>query len=311
MARFCFYCGRELTIGEKCACRSAGGPASQAAEPETGHQSGKADQRHSQKAQPKARSARTHAAAQAKGPAGRPAYSAETGYGTHASYAGYTSAARNFHINWKSFTALGRQLGQYLVRPGDSTRDAALGNTRQPILVVLLLQGICGGFFLLTIIRQSLLQALLSLSISALPQTGSFLGSLFVFVQGFGISLAASLLVTLLYQLSLRFLFRTPFTFQRLLTALCPSFLFISVFLFAAMITLNASIFNSGMLLLVGAAAAAMLHMLAIRQMTGMDDNRVLTLVIFVLIIYTGILALLFNLSLPVLRILIDQSVVV
>jgi hypothetical protein len=310
MARFCFYCGRELTIGEKCGCRSAGSSTGQAAEPEAGQQAGKSDQ-YSQKTQQKAKNARTHAAAHGKGPTRRAAYSAETGYGTDTSYAGYTSAARSTHINWKGFMTLARQLGQYLMRPGDSAREAAMGTTRQPMLAVLLLQGICGGFFLLTVIRQSLLQALLSLSISALPQTGSFLGSLFVFVQGFGISLAASLLVTLLYQLSLRFLFRTPFTFQRLLTALCPSFLFISVFLFVAMITLNASIFNSGMLLLVGAAAAAMLHLLAIKQMTGMDDNRILTLVIFVLIIYTGILALLFNLSLPVLRILIDQSVVV
>ena len=47
------------------------------------------------------------------------------------------------------------------------------------------------------------------------------------------------------------------------------------------------------------------------RQISGMDDNRVLTLVILVLVLFTGILAMLLNLSLPVLRILADQSVTI
>jgi hypothetical protein len=305
MARFCFYCGRALANGEKCDCRTqdrsagsssgdAAGGSARAAESAGGSQS---------------TGNRAAGNADRTGRSGK----AKTGWqqGAYRAASGRPQRARPFNLNGASLRAMLYSLGQYIVRPVESVRLAAAETARQPVLLVLILQGAAGGLFLLASARQTIMQALLALNISTAQTSASFINSLFIFIQGFGISLAASLLVALLYHLAMRFLFHQPAGFLRLLAALSPAFLYSAIFLFAAFFTLAASIFNAAMLILVGFAIAALLHFLALRQISGMDDNRVLTLVIFVLVLFTGILAMLLNLSLPVLRILADQSVTI
>jgi hypothetical protein len=134
---------------------------------------------------------------------------------------------------------------------------------------------------------------------------------LFIFLQGFGISLAASLLLTLIYQLSLRYLFRKPVGFRQLLSGLSPANLYFLLFMLAAVLALPASFLSALMMLMTGFAVAALAHYLALRQLSGFDDNRCLILTAFVLMLYTGIVAMMLNLSLPVLQALMNQSGVI
>jgi hypothetical protein len=336
MARYCFYCGRELTTGEKCACRTSGA-SSDGTE-------GQTEQKKTQRASASASGSRTGsasenrstgAAAGRKGPDSifkrfiqffnpfaptggtqsshqRP--KAETKNSRPAcktSYKRQSGRPGSLGLNWQRIKPSLVQAGQYLVRPADSIGQAALGSVRQPLVLVLVLKGIGGGFFLLSAAHQSFLQTLLSLNVISIWESSDFLNGLSIFTQGFIITLADSLFIALLYYLALRFLFRNPTGFQRLMNALCPSFFYTAIFFFASLLTLSTSVFNAAMLLLVGFAVSALAQFLAMRKIMGMDDNRSLSLVVLIQILYSGVLAILLNLALPLLRALVDQSGVI
>lgn len=327
MARFCFYCGRALADGEKCTCRSQDSQADSASSQATGQATG----------QPAGGRSSGNPASATAGAAGGTASSSGSRAARSPAAAGFAEKARRFFrtnnlfgteskqqhgnrqqstsrrvdLSWAGIRQTLRHLAQYLIRPADSVRLAAQETERQPVLLVLTIQSVAGGFFLLAAARQSVMQALLSLNISSVQGSVGFINGLFIFVQGFGVSLASSLLIVLLYHLALRYLFRQQSSFRQLLAALCPAFLYSAVFLLAALFALAASIFNAVMLIFVGFAIGAILHFLALRKVAGMAEDRVLTLVIFVLVLFTGIMAILLNLSLPVLRILVDQSVTI
>lgn len=130
-------------------------------------------------------------------------------------------------------------------------------------------------------------------------------------MQGFGINLAGSLLLVLIYQLALRYLFKQPIGYMRLLAGLSPASLYFALFLLLSLLSLPASIFSAAMMVLTGFIVSALAQFLAIRQLSGFDDNRSFILVTFVILVFTGILALLLNLSLPALSALLGQSVIV
>ena len=319
MARFCFYCGRELISGEKCNCRTAGGTTAQD-QPTAGQES---------KSQPDRSSTRPNAGTKPRKNAFRSffqAFNPSTGSGTAqpkaadgSSRAKYTrppvynagTRPRANPMTLQSVLAQLRVFAAYLSRPADSIRTAVQSGSRQRVLVILLVQGAFGGLFLLTASSKAILRAVLSLNVATSADGSSLLSSVFIFIQGFGINLAGSLLLVLIYQLALRYLFKQPTSFMRLLTSLSPAFLYFTLFMLLSMLALPASIFSAAMTMLTGFIIAALAQYLAIRQISGFDENRSFILITFVMLIFTGILALLLNLSIPALSALLGQSVIV
>ncbi len=266
MARFCFYCGRELSNGEKCGCRSTDKPnaAKESAAP--------------------------------KKPAGQPPPKAKP-------YKPQRPVTRDNLLNFF------RQLKAYLTLPADTIRAVARQVNRQAILMIMLFSGLCGGLFLLVAVQQPLLTSLLSLSAATSTGSPSGANGVFIFVQGLGISIVSSLLLVLLYYLALRFIYRHQVAFLDLLSALSPSFLYLSLFVLLGTIGLSTSFLSSLLMLAIGFAIAIVAQYLAVCELSGFDDNRGLMLVVFVLLIYASVLSLVLSLSLPILKAFVEQSV--
>ena len=121
----------------------------------------------------------------------------------------------------------------------------------------------------------------------------------------------SSLLLVLIYHLSLRYVFHRPTGYMKLLHSLCPSVLYFSVFVLSGLLTLNRSPFTALLMAVAGFAVAAVIQFLSLKQLTGLEDNRSLMLISFVMLVFSSILALMFNLSLPVLNALLDQTAII
>lgn len=178
-------------------------------------------------------------------------------------------------------------------------------------ILILALYGVTGGLFLNMATRQPHLKALFSLNTATAVGRQSPGTFLFLFIQGFGINLAASLLLVLIYHLSLRYVFHRPTGYMKLLHSLCPSVLYFSVFVLSGLLTLNRSPFTALLMAVAGFAVAAVIQFLSLKQLTGLEDNRSLMLISFVMLVFSSILALMFNLSLPVLNALLDQTAII
>lgn len=301
MARYCFYCGRELKPGEKCGCRTA----SQQDQPQTAQAS--------QNPKPdKARVSRQNSLfrriVRFFNPFAGQTQKTQRVRSTAAPKAKKTGQpfrlSQNDRQVWHQVVAL-------LTRPADALSSVSQAGGALLPFVLLLLLGLAGGLFLIIGIRQPQLQMILSLN-TATATAGSVRQSdLFLLIQGFGMSLSFALLLVLTYHLALRTVFQTVFGLSRLLTALSPAFLYLALFLIAALLVLPGSVFSAFMILVAGFAVSAITQFLVMRHLTRFDDNRCFYLVALVLFIATGILALLLNLSLPILNALLDQSVVI
>ena len=344
MARYCFYCGRQLSAGEKCGCRNTGKTSqsqqtqtsqstqqSQQNEQNRGSQQNRGGQQQKQQARP---GHAEQASGQAKtagrqprnlwrrlvaffnpfaGPTGRTAAAGRNKAGGSPRQTAQAANSRG-KSGWpdrQALTAALYQAGRYFVRPVERIRQTVQSGSRTAVLVILLLNGITGGFFLVLAAAQPHLQAVLSLNIAVVNNGTRFISQLFLFIQGFGISLAANLLLTLLYQLVLRYVFHQPAGFMRLLNSLSPAVFYSTLFLLGGMLTLMGSPFSALLMAAAGFALSALAQYLAMRQLTGFDENRSFILISFVLLIYAGVLSLLLNLSLPVLNALLDQSAVI
>lgn len=322
MARYCFYCGRELTTGEKCNCRTTGSGSHGDGKTHTADTAGSGS---STSGQQTAGSGSGTARATAKktsffkrifnpinpfasGPSARSSAS-RPNQRPKAQKARPASQPRQ-PVTVRSVLLGLQQFGAYLVRPADSVRSSLQKINRRFVLLILLLQSICGGLFLLVAASRPMVRALLALSNATASGSINFANGLFLFIQGFGIAITAVLLLALLYHLSLKYLYRHPVSFQDLLAVLSPATLYFTVFLLASLLTLSSSVFSALMLVVTGFAISAIAQYLAVREVGGTDDNRSFVLVTFVMLIYTSVLSLLLNLSLPMLMALLETSTV-
>ena len=324
MARFCFYCGRELSSGEKCNCRSTGKTHTSSAAPG----SGSAGNVHAQSTgSSKASAAGKRTGRQIKGNVFKRFFNAfnplasgsanranatgnARGTGKRTTGQAYKAQPVRNPLTWKHALLSIRRFGHYLASPTDSIRESVRGGNGRTVLLILLFQGFCGGFFLFAASGLPLIRSLLSLSMATLSSDSNPTISFFIFFQGFGISIAATLMLVLLYQLALRFLYRSPAPFFTLLSGFSPASLYFSIFLLAGALTLSSSIFSAFLLALAGFAIATAAQYLAVSEISGFDKNRSFMLVTFVMLIYTSVLSLLLNLSLPFLKVLLDQTTV-
>ncbi|MDW7659700.1 MAG: hypothetical protein SCM11_21225 [Bacillota bacterium] len=300
MARFCFYCGRELKTGEKCGCRTA----SQHEQPNL------SQHKTATKPEKNRQNSLFHRlvrffnpfAGKSQGP--RP-YVQPTQKKTSKQ-----RQYQSFRLDRMTKSQVWQQMRTFMTRPVDAIEQADREGSVLLSLTLLALLGLSGGLFLVIGIRQPQLQMILSLN-SATASAGSAAQSYwFLFIQGFGMGLVVALLLVLTYHLALRAVFRTAVSFVRLLISLSPACLFMALFLVASLLVLPGSVFSAFMMLVAGFGVSAIAQYLVMRRLTSFDDNRCFILVSFVLLIDTSILALLLNLALPVLNVLLDYSVV-
>ena len=338
MARYCFYCGRQLNSGEKCGCRAAGN-GGQTAQTGSDNRPGK----DTQGANDDARQAKGRQDGSARQPTGQTSrfaakkvksswyqrlvtafnpwaktsahpgtagsgYKAQQGRPASAGSHKQTGAS---HFDHRSLLNGLRTAGSYFIRPADRISQAVRSENRTASLLILTLNGIAGGMFLIMATRQQHLRVLFSLNTAIAVGNQSIGTAVFLFFQGFGISLAASLLLFLIYHLALRYIFHHPTGYIKLLHSLSPSVLYFAVFVLAGLLTLGRSPFTAILMGMAGFAVATVAQFLALKQLTGFEDNRSLILICFVMLVFSSILALLLNLSLPILNALLDQTGVI
>jgi hypothetical protein len=301
VARYCFYCGRELKSGEKCGCRSSTRAAG--AQKAT---SDKSDQPNP--ARPAKKSLLTRLVDFFNPFRTRSEFPNKT---TRYQYKKSTkSRAQSFRLDREKGSFAIKQIIRYVSHPVDTTRQVDLSKGHQAWLF-LFIAGLVGGFFIVLGIRQPYLAVLLSLNTATAVSQSLTAVDLFLWVQGFGMTLAGSLLLVLVYHVVLRMVFRLRLTYSLLLKGLSPALFYMALFACAALLLLSYSFFSALLLLVAGFGISTVTQYLAIRRLTSFNENRSFILVALVLFIFSGVMALIFNESLPVLNALLDHSAVI
>lgn len=305
MARYCFYCGRELQRGEKCGCRTT--PRDQqekeqtAGQPQQSWTPNKKTQR--QKIKPlfwkrfKQRFARFSQKA--------------TQQPKRTSATNSRSTSHRPAINRQPKSPYIRQMLGFLTHPADSINKPDHQIAAATSLMLLLVAGLLCGLFLVAASRQPQLQQFVSLNHVSISGGSKVLAQFFIFLQGFGSGLALFLLPALLYHIILRLSFRYHVSIPVLITRMNPAFFYAELFLLGALLVLPGSIFSSLFMLATGLAASTLAQFLVLRRLTSFDENRCFVLVALISLIFTSIVALLANLAMPVLQALLDHSVVI
>lgn len=324
MARYCFYCGRELYTGDKCNCRS-NDKAQSTTQSSAENASGYAYAAGSTSSAGTASEKTTTQSARKNRPKGKKFSSFFQSFNPFAANTGTQQSARSQSrpkarpvtprqkpsprttapLNLQTILQYLRRFGLYLARPADSVRSAVQNGSRRSALGLLVLLGACSGLFLLTAANR--ISSILPLFVVS----NALADNVLMFAQGFLIAVGASLLLTILYYLALRFLYRQPVAFFDLLIGFAPSTLYLSLFILLGVLSMAGSIFGALMMLLVGAVVAVIAQYLALSKVSGFDDNRNIILITFVMMIYTSVLAMLLNLTLPILQALLESTRVI
>ncbi len=236
--------------------------------------------------------------------------SRKTSQSTRRTTTGRASSRQGFHPDPAALLTGLQQASRYFQRPADTIRQSAQYANRRLTFILLAVQSLLGGIALLVASWQPQFAAMLQLTIVSTRQTQPLVSALFIFLQGMGITLIANLLLILIDHLVLRFLYRQPVDFRRLLAGQNPALLYFNLFMLSALLSLPGSLISSLLVLGAGFGIAAIAHFLALRQITGFDENRVFAVMAVVMLLYSSIMAMLFNLALPVLKSLLDQSAV-
>jgi hypothetical protein len=319
MARYCFYCGRELASGEKCTCRSqaAGGSHqeqarqahnSQGSSQAKGSSQGKGSQARSSSATgqsgPKAGSTRT------KGPSFWSRFQSATTksqpFGPKKTPPG--SFGQKKALDTAAILAGFSQYLRFLTRPVDSIRQAVQYLNPHRLLVVALVHAVLGGLALLRVDQLGTLDLLLQLTQIQLAGH-PFVAGLFLFIQGAGMALVCDGLLILVTHLTLQYVFKTPYALTRVAASFVPVIFYLALFQLIALMSLTPVPVASLLTLAAGLAIALLVLYLVIRQLTGFEENRCFVLVTFVIVVFTSLLSLVFNLAMPVLTLLLEQSV--
>ncbi len=293
MARYCFYCGRELEPGEKCDCRhhqeSRGAQSDQT---DTGHSSGSSARKNSTdiKSKKKKRPAQ-------KKSRKTPFQTKRTVDSQH-----HTAALRSL------FRDALKHAGRLLAHPAEQIQRYALGTGHRAVPLFLILLGTMSGLLTVQATEQTYLKTIFGLSIVSAQFGGQLSSRLFLFIEGAGIGLSLFLLHTLIYHLLLRYVFRQAFSFHRLINALSPSGFFSALFLLAGSMMLAGSFINTLLMVVAAIVIAILVQSTALRQATALTDNQVIILTATAMFMLLSLIALILNLSLPVLEALRKDS---
>ena len=267
MARYCFYCGRELATNEKCNCRTHAGTASATDNPKK-----QTEKPPKQAARPTARK-----------PLRKPAW------------------------NKAALMAAFQNTLRYFARPVDTIRQSVQAADSKRFLTLLLLHAALGGVSALLLSQLGTLDLLLQLTIAGSANNPT-LAAVFMGIQGFGLTLVYDLILVVVTLLSLRYVFRADYTFIRVAGSLTPVIFYSILFTILALFSLSAVPISSLMTLAAGLAVSAIALYLALRQLTNYEENRCFMLTVFILLIYTSLIAMLLSLASPAINVLLDQT---
>jgi len=267
MARSCIYCGRTLQAGEKCNCQAA-----------SAHTRGKPGQ-----TEPES-SKQAHQAGP-ESDAGSKRWSDTEKHKQQQNKTGHTGSTRSTPFNRTTAdrrAAFMRSLPVILARFQTVTRyvlqpvDAIRSNVHQPSIkrtfINFVIQSILSGLMMMSLSRYPAILAILGWSpVTARPA--------YLFVSGAVLSLAAILILGLAYQLMLRYIHRKPFPFQKIAEALGPVSLYMNLFLIFSLLSLRTSLITASVILLSGMMVSLLVQFFSFRQLTAMEENRLVMLV--------------------------------
>lgn len=300
MARYCFYCGRQLASGEKCTCRAGASSRST----DHGGASGSATTGASGSA---AGGGAGHTTGGASGSATTGASSSAAGGASHnTGGAAGQSAGDGTGKRWQNRTSrsakpgsrpksqhIPRQrsapqikpvltgFGRLLLYPADQSRY--LGRMRRVVYPILAL----------------LLNVIASATMLALAWPPGFGSRGFMrFLPGAAAALLYWLILTLCDWLATRFVFHLRFPIRDLLFAQTPAIFYASLFLLAAAIS-SSSWTGAAMLAASALAASGWARFLTLRDLTGMDENRLIIFLLFVQFLLAGIFGMILGALLP------------
>jgi hypothetical protein len=286
MARYCFYCNKELQPGQSCDCRHArkihgeatddhaSAPADEP-QPATGNVADAANTNDGATAEPKARrsrrrSRRTDSPRQTSG----------------------IPRANGF-----------RQAFAFLLNFFKDPIGAAKQQTRYSNLRVfglILMEAVFSGFFVYNaLFRSSLGQLLLITTVRPTTGFNTLFLFLFSFLAGFLISLFQYFLRTLCFYATGFILLKRRLEVRRILDVQVPSCIFYMIFLLAGTFSATATGISSILLLMAAMAMRSLMDYVAWKEYTGQSESRVLYQIAAITLLQCIILGALISSLLP------------
>lgn len=296
MARYCFYCGRALSPGEKCQCREKGNdPIAQKGTGEsTDKQSGSSE--------------KFSASKKTKDSFFNFKHKPAAGKSKKKSF----NSASSFQMPDRMAVLTGlRQFARFFTRPVETIRQSAQYANKRKAVLLLLLNCVFGGFLLLAMSGQDQLGKIMQLTIVQTQLSNGFSNGIFMFIQGAGFTLSLYGLLLVLVYVVLRWIIRQPVDLIRLISALSPISFYSTIFVLLAILSLPGSLIHSALLLASTLAIVILTLFISLRQLSQLDENRIFSLIVLILIAYSAIVSLLFSLILPLLTTLFDRSIVI
>jgi hypothetical protein len=284
MARYCFYCGRELGPDETCTCRTTGSSG-------TSGSSGSSGPKASRSAPPP--------------PPPRPKQTAPRRPGFFRSFfAGPPKGSRRGPQKGPTtptgafLRARLSEAGGFFVRPAQTVRRVATAaTTGVAVLYIVLQAAVSAGAALAFSGRTGMEGFLAFLLTGGIQRTTSGTD-----LAGAGAPVAAAVFVSVLVQylalagilvLALRFLLRTPVAFGRILHAIAPAAFYGTVMTLLALVSSLGASIPATHLLLAGLVLGFVAIFIGLAAATGQSEDRVLALLLFTLFLYYAFLSIL------------------
>lgn len=309
MARYCFYCGRALSPGEKCTCRedsrkktdSADGSDQQAShakttesfskkDPATGSQANKrassswAEKLNQQRE--KNRTARAKAAAGVK-PRSKPIFRKPDKMAVFASL---------------------QQFIRFFTKPADTVRQAVQFADRRKAVILLTVEGLTGGILMAALAAKDEISGLFQLTIIQTGSRSAILNGLFLFMQGVSLVLSLHLILAALLYFLLKIFVRQPVDFTRLISSISPISFYSAMFLLMSSMAMRGSMFYAVMLLVACFGMTMMMMFITLRQLCQIEENRAAGLTALLMTAYAAVISLMISQIAPVLKTLFDMQ---
>lgn len=183
-----------------------------------------------------------------------------------------------------------------LVGPLTFVRKFRLKKPRKVAVVLILLEGILGGFLAAGIFQRS--------GVAQMLRFGA-MGGFFdpdpipSFFFGLVLSLLSYVIKTLYFMLFARAVIRLKLSFSQALLIQIPATFYTIVLMTAATITAYFSFLQTMMLVIMMFIVRVFVDSVAIREYSGVDENRSITCVFFVYLLFFMTLSLCINLMFP------------
>ena len=165
-----------------------------------------------------------------------------------------------------------RTVSRYFLEPVEVIRQHVKQPMRQRTIGFFTFQTVAAGLLTMSAGRQPALAVLAGPAIALAHPALQF-------AVGAAVSLTALLLWSLAYMLLLKYAYRQPVRLQRIAEAMTPVSLYLGLFLIAAFFSVRSSPITSAVLVILGLAVGLLTQFFSMRQMTAMDENRLVMLV--------------------------------